>query len=85
MIFAVADYEEKELGLGLRFLLEIRNSVERIVAYPAAWNLLSANACRCRIKVFPSSLSSNFTIHPSARLCGKELSMPYQSQVEFTA
>lgn len=50
---AVADYEEKEIGLGLRFLLEIRNSVERIVAYPEAWNLLSANARRCRTKVFP--------------------------------
>lgn len=55
---AVADYEEKEIGLGLRFLLEIRNSVERIVAYPEAWNLLSANARRCRTKVFPYGIIS---------------------------
>ena len=63
---AVAYYEEKELGLGLRFLLEIRNSLERIVAYPEAWNLLSANNRRCRTKVFPSGLSSNFTIQTSS-------------------
>ena len=50
---AIAYYEEKEIGLGLRFLLEIRNAVERIIAYPEAWNLLSANARRCRTKVFP--------------------------------
>jgi mRNA-degrading endonuclease RelE of RelBE toxin-antitoxin system len=50
---AIAYYEEKDNGLGLRFLLEIRNTVERIVAYPEAWNPLSTNARRCRMKVFP--------------------------------
>ena len=50
---AIAYYEEKEVGLGLRFFLEVRNTVKRIIAYPEAWNLLSTNARRCRTKVFP--------------------------------
>ena len=50
---AIAYYEEKEVGLGLRFFSEVRNTVKRIIAYPEAWNLLSKNARRCRTKVFP--------------------------------
>ncbi|MCH8476228.1 MAG: type II toxin-antitoxin system RelE/ParE family toxin [Opitutales bacterium] len=50
---AIAYYEGKESGLGLRFFSEIKNAVERIVAYPKAWSPLSLNTRRCRTKIFP--------------------------------
>lgn len=50
---AIVYYEAKEAGLGLRFLSEVRDSVERIVLYPEAWHRLSCNTHRCRTKVFP--------------------------------
>lgn len=53
---AISYYEEKEIGLGLRFLSEVKNSVDRIVAYPNAWPYISENAQRCRTKVFPYGL-----------------------------
>jgi len=49
---AIAYYEDKEGGLGLRLLSEINNSVGRILAYPEAWFRLSANTYRCRTRVF---------------------------------
>ena len=53
---AIAYYEEKEIGLGLRFLSEIRNSVDRVLAYPDAWPRISEHCQRCRTKVFPYGL-----------------------------
>jgi len=53
---AISYYEEKEIGLGLRLLSEVKNSVDRIVAYPDAWPHISENAQRCRTKVFPYGL-----------------------------
>jgi hypothetical protein len=50
---AMAYYEERESGLGLRFLSEIRNAVDRIVAYPNAWFRLSESTYRCRTNIFP--------------------------------
>jgi mRNA-degrading endonuclease RelE of RelBE toxin-antitoxin system len=50
---AIDFYEGKEVGLGLRFLSEVRDSVGRIVLYPDAWQRLSENTHRCRTKVFP--------------------------------
>ncbi len=50
---AIAYYEEQEIGLGIRFYTEIKNTVDRIIAFPEAWFLLSENLRRCRTKVFP--------------------------------
>ena len=50
---AIAYYEDKESGLGLRFFSEVMSSVDRIVAYPRAWPGISENCQRCRTKVFP--------------------------------
>jgi len=50
---AIEYYEEKEVGLGLRFYAEYRAALERILAYPDAWYALSGNTRRCRTKVFP--------------------------------
>ena len=50
---AIEYYEEKEVGLGLRFYAEYRAALERILAYPDAWYTLSENTRRCRTKVFP--------------------------------
>jgi plasmid stabilization system protein ParE len=46
-------YQEQEVGLGVRFYAEVRNTVDRIVAYPEAWSPVSENTRRCRTKVFP--------------------------------
>jgi hypothetical protein len=50
---AIEYYEDKEVGLGLRFYAEYRAALERILAYPDAWYALSENTRRCRTKVFP--------------------------------
>ena len=49
----IAYYEEKEKGFGLRFLSEVKNSIDRITSYPDAWHRLSENTHRCRTRVFP--------------------------------
>ena len=41
-------YERKEPGLGLEFLDEIDDTVDRIVKFPRAWRPLSARTRRCR-------------------------------------
>lgn len=33
---AIAYYEEQELGLGVRFYAEIKNTVNRIISFPEA-------------------------------------------------
>ena len=53
---AIAYYESQEPGLGIRFYTEIRNSEDRILAFPRAWMPLSENTRRCRTKVFPYGL-----------------------------
>lgn len=50
---AIVYYEGKEAGLGLRFLTEINNCLDRIQKYPHAWFEFSENTKRCRTKVFP--------------------------------
>lgn len=50
---AIEYYEDKEVGLGLRFYAEYRAALERILAYPDAWYALSEKTRRCRTKVFP--------------------------------
>ncbi len=50
---AIVYYEAKEEGLGVRFLTEINNCLDRIQQYPNAWFQFSKNTKRCRTKVFP--------------------------------
>ena len=53
---AIAYYESQEIGLGIRFYAEIRNTEDRILLFPEAWYPLSENTKRCRTKVFPYGL-----------------------------
>jgi plasmid stabilization system protein ParE len=46
-------YERIEPGLGLKFLDEIDDTVDRIVRFPRAWHPLSARTRRCRTHRFP--------------------------------
>jgi toxin ParE2 len=57
---AIIFYEQKEAGLGLRFLAEVQNSLLRIVDHPHAWYRLSPNTHRCRTRVFPYALVYQF-------------------------
>ena len=49
-------YERKEPGLGLKFLDEIDDTVDRILRFPHAWHPLSARTRRCRTHRFPFGL-----------------------------
>jgi plasmid stabilization system protein ParE len=49
-------YERKESGLGLKFLDEIDDTVDRILRFPRAWHPLSARTRRCRTHRFPFGL-----------------------------
>ncbi len=53
LVSAIQYYEEKEVGLGLRFYAEIKSTLNRILTYSQAWRMLSLNTRRCRTKVFP--------------------------------
>ena len=50
---AILYYEQQETGLGIRFFTEVRNTIDRIVAFSNAWYPISQNTRRCRTKVFP--------------------------------
>jgi plasmid stabilization system protein ParE len=49
-------YYEKENGLGTAFLDEIDATVERILRFPHAWQLMSVRTQRCRTHRFPFGL-----------------------------
>ena len=53
---AVLYYEQKERGLGARFLDEIDAAVDRILRFPRAWHPMSARSRRCRTHRFPFGL-----------------------------
>ncbi len=46
-------YEFQQENLGYRFVEEVMNSLELIVAYPAAWTKSSVSTRRCLVKTFP--------------------------------
>lgn len=46
-------YEFQQESLGYRFVEEVMNSLELIVAYPEAWTQSSVHTRRCLIKTFP--------------------------------
>ena len=49
-------YERNEPGLGLEFLDEINDTVNRILRFPRAWHPVSARSRRCRTHRFPFGL-----------------------------
>jgi hypothetical protein len=49
----MAYYEDCRIGLGLEFLEEVYVSIQRILAFPEAWTMLSANSRRCLTNRFP--------------------------------
>jgi plasmid stabilization system protein ParE len=53
---AVTYYDAQGQGLGDSFLEEFQATVARIVEYPDAWQPLSANTRRCRLRRFPYGL-----------------------------
>ena|SRR2546430_948764 len=49
-------YERKEPGLGLEFLDEIDDTLDRILRFSRAWHPVSARSRRCRTHRFPFGL-----------------------------
>ncbi len=46
-------YEFQQEKLGYRFVDEVMNSLELMVAYPEAWAKSSSSTRRCLVKTFP--------------------------------
>jgi hypothetical protein len=53
LIQDVEFYENKEAGLGARFLASIREVVSRAILYPLTGSLYRKNTCRLLVKDFP--------------------------------
>ena len=56
LVEAVEFYEEAVPGLGLEFLDEVERTIARIDRHPKAWNPISENQRRCRMRRFPYGL-----------------------------
>lgn len=50
---AIEFYEKSSVGLGTRFLNEVKGAISRIVENPQAWGLLDDKIRRCRLQRFP--------------------------------
>ncbi len=50
---AVVYYDNELAGLGDQFLVEIINTLNRIMAFPEAWHPYSKRTRRCQAKKFP--------------------------------
>lgn len=50
---AVDYYEICQSGLGTEFLIEIRQTIARILEYPEGWTQVSNNTRRCLTNRFP--------------------------------
>lgn len=53
---AVNHYLAVEPELAIRFLDEVESAIDRILAYPNAWQKLPKNVRRCRLKHFDYGL-----------------------------
>lgn len=53
---AALDYDQKDPGLGSRFLNEVDLTVQRILMAPEAWRRLSTRTRRCLVRRFPFGL-----------------------------
>ena len=50
---AIEYYEEKELGLGCDFAVEVYSTIERTMAFPKAWPVIEEDIRRSLIRRFP--------------------------------
>ena len=50
---AIEYYEEKELGLGYDFAVEVYSTIERTMAFPKAWPVIEEDIRRSLIRRFP--------------------------------
>lgn len=50
---AIAYYEERAPGLGLDFSAEVRAGIQRILAFPHAWQVLEGEIRRALVHRFP--------------------------------
>lgn len=50
---AITFYNKQSEGLGFEFAAEVKRTIERIIQYPEAWQLLSKRTRRCRNNRFP--------------------------------
>jgi hypothetical protein len=53
---ATTYYENCQDGLGAEFLDEVYSTIQRILAFPNAWTMLSVNSRRCLTNRFPHGL-----------------------------
>ena len=52
-----AEYYEKQIpGLGIQFMDEVEAAIDRIMAFPFAWQSLSRRTRRCLLNRFPYGL-----------------------------
>ncbi len=52
-IQAIDYYENCSEGLGYDFAVEVYSAIERILAYPKAWTILTDDIRRCLTRRFP--------------------------------
>lgn len=50
---AIDYYEDKEQGLGYDFAIEVYATIQRIIAFPKAWQVLKGEVRRALVKRFP--------------------------------
>ncbi len=50
---AIGYYEERSPGLGLDFSAEVRAAIQRILAFPRAWQVLEGDIRRALVHRFP--------------------------------
>ena len=50
---AIDYYEKQQMNLGLEFAEEVYDTIQRILAFPNAWQLLENDIHRCMTRRFP--------------------------------
>jgi plasmid stabilization system protein ParE len=50
---AIEYYEERELGLGYDFSIEVFATIQNIVTHPTAWSVIEEDVRRCLVHRFP--------------------------------
>lgn len=60
---AVDYYEERRTGLGLQLAAEVHATVERIIAQPTMWPMLTVDVRRCLVRRFPYGVLYAYNEH----------------------